>query len=190
MLSQSLVEMYGNHQAIETCKNLTYICKFAKNPCCRYVNAHMKNPCGNTDCLYWNENYWTWEKPGLLKLIICMILQFLVQFIFLLALEVGLFKRVKYYLKNNAMDIKRQLSAERLFGDEPKDDDVVAEETRIEQMCTRTDDDDRIFVVNKLTKHYKNFVAVKGISFAVRKTECFGLLGNLFYKDFVLKVVD
>ncbi len=175
--------MYGNHQATETCKNLTYICKYAKNPCCRYVNSHLANPCGSSDCLYWNENYWTWEKPGILKLVICMILQFLIQFSMLLALEIGLFKKLKYYLKRSngsqKMDNQEQLSEEKMFGDEPKDDDVVAEEARVEQYTSigRSDDGDRIFVVDKLTKHYKNFVAVKGISFAVKKRECFGLLG-------------
>jgi len=34
-----------------------------------------------------------------------------------------------------------------------------------------------IFIVDSLKKVYSNFMAVKGISFGMRNSECFGLLG-------------
>lgn len=36
---------------------------------------------------------------------------------------------------------------------------------------------EEIFIVNGLTKYYSGFMAVKGISFSMKKAECFGLLG-------------
>ena len=179
---QSLIEIYSNYQAIKACKNLTYICSYAKNPCCRYVNVNQTNPCGNSDCLYWNENYWTWEKPGLLKFVACMLVQFLVQTIILLCMEAGFFKKLKYWLSNCSKSyqtdmLMEQASIEKLYGDVAKDFDVVQEEKRISKIDPRIGYNE-ILIVDKLTKYYSNFVAVKGISFAMNKSECFGLLGR------------
>lgn len=172
--------MYSNHQAIETCKNITYVCSYFKNPCCRYANQGQEDPCGETDCLYWNENYWSWEKPGILRLVVCMLVQFVVQMTFLLCLEKGLFKKLKYWLlRSTQVDNTDQVMNEKLFGDTRKDSDVIKEENRIDRMNGQRKDENEIFIANKLVKHYKNFKAVKGISFVMKKAECFGLLGKL-----------
>ncbi len=170
--------MYANHQAIKTCKNVTYICSYARNPCCRYVNLNEENPCGDSDCLYWNENYWTWEKPGILKFVVCMLVQFIVQTLVLICIEAGVFKRLKYWcISSNKIDNTEQVLNEKLYGDVPKDCDVVKEEKRIERMKELGRGQDEIFVADKLTKYYNNFVAVKGISFTMKQSQCFGLLG-------------
>ena len=74
-------------------------------------------------------------------------------------------------------------------GDITKDSDVIAEEMRIDQIASNLalnsgvdpqqfgNDDNEIFVVNRLAKTYANFMAVRGVSFALRRTESFGLLG-------------
>lgn len=58
-----------------------------------------------------------------------------------------------------------------------RDSDVVAEEQRIAQMKARKNFASEALVVYKLTKHFKNLTAVKGLTFGVHKEECFGLLG-------------
>lgn len=174
--------MYGNYQAIKTCKDYTYLCSYAKNPCCRYINKGTTDPCGGSDCLYWNIDYWSWEKPGLLKLIICMLGQFLVQTLILVFLETGIFKRVRYFFlgclqrSNKQIDNAEQILNEKLYGDISKDSDVILEEKRIKKIQTQSDYKE-VLVVDNLTKHYDDFIAVKGISFSMKHSQCFGLLG-------------
>jgi hypothetical protein len=175
--------MYSNYQAIKTCKNLTYLCSYAKNPCCRYENLNDTNPCGNSDCLFWNEDYWAWEKPGLLKLVVCMLSQFLIQSMLLLFIETGLLKKLKYCITNRYRNYEKlineeQINSEKLYGDLPKDPDVLNEEKRISMFDPRIGFNE-IFFVDQLAKHYSDFMAVKGISFSLKKAECFGLLGKL-----------
>jgi len=70
----------------------------------------------------------------------------------------------------------QQIEIEKLYGDIGKDSDVIDEENRISKM----NDDlkkQEIFIVDKLSKNYENFMAVKGISFGMKDSECFGLLG-------------
>ena len=72
-------------------------------------------------------------------------------------------------------DNSEQKEIEMLFGDIKKDADVINEEARILRLDKA--DCDELFIVDGLTKHYSNFMAVKGVSFAMQKAECFGLLG-------------
>jgi ABC-type glutathione transport system ATPase component len=70
----------------------------------------------------------------------------------------------------------QQIEIEKLYGDIEKDSDVLDEENRISKL----NDDlikQEIFIANKLSKNYENFMAVKGISFGMKDSECFGLLG-------------
>ncbi len=53
--------MYDNHKAIEICKENQKFCMSFPNPCCRYKKVKKLKPCGELDCLFWNENYWSWE---------------------------------------------------------------------------------------------------------------------------------
>ncbi len=137
-------------------------------------------PCGDLDCLYWNENYLSWEKPGILKFLIFLCIQFLVHFLILFLIEANVLRDLKYFLnrfKNNNESIEQQqIEIEKLYGDIEKDSDVIDEENRISKM----NDDlkkQEIFIVDKLGKNYENFMAVKGISFGMKDSECFGLLG-------------
>jgi ATP-binding cassette subfamily A (ABC1) protein 3 len=181
--------MFENYQTIKACKSIDKkVCENYPNPCCRYLNVNVTDPCGSdTDCLYWNENYWTWEKPGLLRYVICMIVQFIVQFTLIFLYETGFIRKVKYMFKaeddldENELSIsKQQATVEEMYGDIPKDSDVIEEENRISLMNNNNNinnDNSEIFIVDKLTKHYSDFMAVKGISFAIGGSECFGLLG-------------
>ena len=108
-----------------------------------------------------------------------MLLQFIVQFGVVLCIEAGYFTQLKYILFDRDDSVSQSLSLEQSvleeeYGDIQKDSDVIKEETRI-----RNGNLDReIFVVDRLTKYYSRFMAVKGISFSMGTSECFGLLGN------------
>nr|QNH67917.1 ATP-binding cassette transporter subfamily A member 3 X1 [Brachionus plicatilis] len=173
---QGTVDLYENYNRIELCKNLTFLCKFLPNPCCRYENEGMADPCGEQACFYWNENYFSWEKPGILRFVIFMIIQFLVQFGIILLYEAGLLKKIFYKLRKQSKptNTDNQIELEKEFGDISKDSDVINEENRIRQKSCL---DKEFFIVDGITKYYSNFMAVKGISFTLKSSECFGLLG-------------
>ena len=116
-----------------------------------------------------------------------MPLQFLIQFSIVLAYEAGYFRSIKYlvnsWLKDKKLNVvhHNQLLMELEYGDIRKDADVMSEEERIADLVKsegfETTGRNEIFIVDKLTKYYANFMAVKGISFALKSTETFGLLG-------------
>jgi ABC-type polysaccharide/polyol phosphate transport system ATPase subunit len=112
-----------------------------------------------------------------------MFLQFVVQFAILIMYDSGFFREMSYLLfkRDNQQAIKNdsQLELEQEYGDIRKDEDVVNEEERISRLTqvAERQPDQEIFLVDRLTKHYANFMAVKGISFGLKKSDCFGLLG-------------
>ena len=123
----------------------------------------------------------SWEQPGLLRYYVFMPLQFIVFFGIILSYEAGLFRKISYKLnslfqKKNSTFNYLQNEDEQLYDDLPKDSDVIDEENRISNM-SQYEKNSEIFIVDKLTKYYSDFMAVKGISFAISNSECFGLLG-------------
>ena len=137
----------------------------------------MENPCNSEICLYWNKNYWAWEKPGILSFFVFMIIQFLIQTLILILYETGLLTELFYkirslFCRNNSVN-ENYLKE----GDIAKDNNVIAEENDIannlkEKLATE------IFIVDRLKKYYSNFMAVRGISFSLKPNDCFGLLGK------------
>ena len=112
-------------------------------------------------------------------------MQFLIQFAIIFLYESGELRKFLYlFTRKNKINeeelIASQLNIEEMYGDIPKDSDVIEEENRISLMNNNNNinnDNSEIFIVDKLTKHYSDFMAVKGISFAIGGSECFGLLG-------------
>jgi len=177
-----LSDIYDNYKTIDVCKENERWCRIVPNPCCRYKPGRDVKPCGKDyDCLYWNENYLIWEKPGILKFLVFMIAQFFVQFLILFIIETNPIRNLRYFMAKSMNKMKKsssvqQIEIEKLYGDIGKDSDVLDEENRISKM----NDDlkkQEIFIADKLTKNYENFMAVKGISFGMKDSECFGLLG-------------
>lgn len=188
-LGQGVVDLYQNSLYLTTCKKLEFACPFSlpnpftdpqPNPCCGIVNKNSTfPPCGpDTECLKFTENFLAWEKPGASRMIFFMILQFIVQITIVLLIETGLLIQFKYLIfdsKSNQQPlVEQQIQLEEQYGDIQKDEDVVNEETRISHKKLN---EEEIFVVDRLTKHYSRFMAVKGISFSLESSECFGLLG-------------
>lgn len=175
--------MYSNDNVLKVCKAGQEACPFVPNPCCLYYNTTNPNKCGPNgleDCFDFQENYLSWEKPGIGRMFVFLSLQFIVMFASVLIYEAGIFRMITYFLMKPFKSAKQLPQAntdeEESFGDISKDEDVVAEEKRISKLGVRRDNKE-IFVIDGLTKYYGNFMAVKGISFTVQKAECFGLLG-------------
>ena len=181
--------MYDNSKITSYCEKLELVCSVIKNPCCKYKNQGKDNPCGAGNCLDWNRDFLIWDRPGLSKYLLFMAIQFVIQFGFLLLLDIGYFRLISYKLKSlfgfkNEISTnisKDQLEIEEQFGDIKKDSDVIDEENRIQNLTKHSLSNlnqNEIFIVDRLTKYYSNFMAVKGISFSVKKSESFGLLGT------------
>jgi len=111
--------------------------------------------------------------------------------------EAGWFRKIAYNLKRlvinqptvhevlvedeqhglTGKDSTVDIDGEEGFEDIPKDVDVINEERRIKNMLAQGSDYSETFILDNLTKYYGKFMAVKGISFTLKKAECFGLLG-------------
>ena len=177
-----MIDLYNNYQFRNVCIDYVELCAYVKNPCCINFNKSDPNPCGTFDCFVWNDNYFAWEKPGLLRFFVFLPIQFILGFSIVLLYEAGTLRKFFYTLKNlfGTSDVgitSEQEETERLYGDLKKDSDVIDEEKRIEELVKRKEQHNEMFVVNHLTKYYSKFMAVKGISFSVDSSECFGLLG-------------
>ena len=191
--------MYNNYETTSICEKFSFACEFIPNQCCLYYNTSNPNRCGNNSCLLWSKDYMQWDKPGLLRFYVFMPLQFLIVFSIVLLYEAGLFRKLSYIISNlfqrNKSEINyAQIEEEQMYDDLPKDSDVIEEENRISNLYSyqkeisssiNTDSAENVvqnfkqetFIIDKLTKYYGNFMAVKGISFAISDAECFGLLG-------------
>ena len=197
-----MLSLYTNYQITQICKEVAEYCPISPNVCCNNYNPTNPERCGKkTDCLLWTEDYLGWEKPGLLRFFVFMLAQFVLQFSAILVYEAGWLRFINYKLLwpcrrgRERTTIKVAANVEHhvtmngdeceAFADIAKDSDVLDEEKRIDTLaadpsaiCSRGGATDEIFVVHRLTKHYANFMAVKGVSFTLRKAESFGLLGT------------
>ena len=132
-----------------------------------------------------------------MRFFIFMPIQFLIQFAIILIYEAGYFRILKYKFaslvkRNQLVSITdTQIQLEQEHGDIRKDADVLNEENRIENLVRNNEfqnNHNEIFIVNKLTKYYSNFMAVKGISFSLASTETFGLLGKILLFKQIKKI--
>ncbi len=186
--------MYNNFETASICEKFSFACEYVPNQCCLYYNTTNPNRCGNSSCLLWTKDYMQWDKPGLLRFYVFMPLQFLIVFAIVLLYEAGLFRKISYILSNFSQRKKveinyTQIEEEQMYDDLPKDSDVIEEENRISNLLSYSKEispsinreeniNQETFIIDKLTKYYGDFMAVKGISFAVNDSECFGLLGK------------
>ena len=123
-------------------------------------------------------DYLSWENPGLGRNLFFLSLQFIVYFGVVLVYEIALLRLLFYSSTQNRPKAPpaEVLQNREKSGDIEKDESVLQEEERISY--DKTD----FLCIDQLTKHYSNFMAVKGISFGIKQGECFGLLGfiNLY----------
>lgn len=184
---QGIADMYGNLEYTKVCAKyeklspLSVICEKRPNICCigQGTGCGIDQKGVAVDCLRWTKNYMAWDKPGLGRYFTFMPLQFLVLFGLVFLYELGLLRKAFYTIKSfisrplneHTIINMKQKEEEDLFGDIPKDSDVLEEENRIKK------DKHDLLSIDNLTKYYGQFMAVKGISVGIQPGECFGLLG-------------
>ncbi|CAF0870807.1 unnamed protein product [Adineta steineri] len=183
-LGQGLNDIYQNSFLVQLCEPLVPLCPFLPNPCC-------KDTCG-TNCVSWTTNYLGWEKPGIGRFLVFMILQSVVSFTILLLIDYRILPKMWYFISrccrfssvsNNTEHIPNHTVSGLVITTDNmqvahEDEDVKEEAERIQNThyneLMLTD----VLVLNQVEKVYNGvFHAVDQLSVGVKKSECFGLLG-------------
>ncbi|KAG6447131.1 hypothetical protein O3G_MSEX004780 [Manduca sexta] len=131
--------------------------------CTRHTVCHKLNI---SVCCIEDDPYFKWSEPGIGRYLFIMFVVGIVSFSALLIKEYGFL--------NKALHPRKPQPAPPAPEDE--DSDVVAERQHVRQL-TLAELPLHSLVCRDLTKYYKQFLAVNRLTFAVRKGECFGLLG-------------
>lgn len=145
----------------------------------------MEKRCGESEyCLDWTRDILSWHSRGLLKFFLFMVIQSVVYYAILILIESGMIRSIYYRFLSSSpssAEMEKQLEMEQNYGDIKKDDDVLNEEARIDELVRsreyKNESSKEVLIVDRMTKHFSGFMAVKGVSFSLKQSECFGLLG-------------
>ena len=111
------------------------------------------------------KSYWTWDKlDGINIDVVILAVDCLLFWTLLVMIEAG-------YLKKGWTKLKEKMYGASVERPVSVDDDVKTEEESV------YNNEDNLMRVVNLTKKFGKFSAVRGLTFGVRKEECFGLLG-------------
>ncbi|BFZ10796.1 hypothetical protein BsWGS_13835 [Bradybaena similaris] len=145
------------------CQPLQPYCQDQGGPCCKETCLDQ--------CLVYESDYTSLQHPGIGLNLICMVVQGLMFFLLVMAVEYKEFEVVWYAFFASDSDAK-------VDTDIKEDSDVAAERHRINStpISTLTSTDSLVLV--NLYKRYQNFVAVNRVCVGIPDGECFGLLGQ------------
>ncbi|XP_066151375.1 phospholipid-transporting ATPase ABCA3-like isoform X1 [Euwallacea fornicatus] len=146
----------------ETCKQ--QYPNFTKDQCWD-LSAAVREVCKGLD-----DHYFKWQSPGIGRNLLFSFTVGFVLLLLLLAIDYKIFSQITYQIE------------QKYFPKYPSDiqnvdSDVLAEKHNIWNTPENELNRDYSMYTKDLTKYYKNFLAVNGISLGVRRYECFGLLG-------------
>ncbi|XP_037302966.1 LOW QUALITY PROTEIN: phospholipid-transporting ATPase ABCA1 [Manduca sexta] len=160
--SRSIREMIVSSVRMNACDSLCS--QLDLENCTRLTVCHKLNL---DICCIDDNSFLTWEEPGVVRYLVTMVIVGVVAFSILLIKE--------YELLNKLMWMAPRRSELPAAVDD--EDDDVAAERRVASELTAAEIATHSLVCRDLTKYYKQFLAVNRLTFAVRKGECFGLLG-------------
>ncbi|KAL4225817.1 hypothetical protein ACF0H5_013807 [Mactra antiquata] len=178
-LGLALMDMYSNAGNIDYCEEQNYkqICpkiesdpKKLKNPCC------FPDNCPTDYCFTFYENFLTWEKPGIGRECLFMLLQGFLYFSLVLMAEAGILRRIADIFSSKKPATVGSMTNLR---EDQEDDDVAEERKRITTESFQSLMTSDSLILKNVSKTYgSGFQAVKGVSIGVPANECFGLLGQ------------
>ncbi|KAH8273382.1 hypothetical protein KR018_002047 [Drosophila ironensis] len=116
------------------------------------------------------KSYFGWEKPGVLKETVYMIVTGLVCFLIIIILEFRLINELIFKLRQLMHKSPPPPPEGQL------DNDVAAERELIMKMSS-DELASKNLVLDRVSKYYGNFLAVNQLSLCLQGVECFGLLG-------------
>ncbi|KAG6447128.1 hypothetical protein O3G_MSEX004759 [Manduca sexta] len=161
-LSRSIREMIVSSIKMNACDSLCS--QLDLENCTQLTVCHKLNL---DICCIDDNPFLTWEEPGVARYLVTMVIVGVVAFSILLIKE--------YELLNKLMWMAPRRSELPAAVDD--EDDDVAAERRVASELTAAEIATHSLVCRDLTKYYTQFLAVNRLTFAVRKGECFGLLG-------------
>ncbi|CAD5111485.1 DgyrCDS794 [Dimorphilus gyrociliatus] len=188
-----MVDIHNNYQTLKFClqPKIQTLCSIpqASNPCC-------KETCKES-CFNYEENYFSFDLPGIGRPILGLIGQCIFYMCIVLFKETSTYKMIAQKVANRILNPRRKsidlqgrqnkayfnnernlsVSPEPLPGQFQLDDDVLKEKERIRAMDKKQLKEQYIIGIDDIQKYYGNFHAVHGLSVAIPKGECFGLLG-------------
>ncbi|XP_050417300.2 phospholipid-transporting ATPase ABCA3 [Patella vulgata] len=168
-LGIAFMNIVDNYNNLKICANSSPCDGIRFNPCC-------KDTCGGL-CYYYSDNYLSFDRPGIGKNVLLLVVQSLVFFFITLTIEAQLPQKVWYKVRPNSDEVEPlQSQSHTNLGEPQTDSDVANEIDRIKNMDMDQPKDS--FVLKSLYKRYGNFVAVDHISVGIPDRECFGLLGQ------------
>lgn len=128
--------------------------------CCESTCYSIQN---KTDgCIYPNPYGWSGNRIG--KELTMIFVQFTILILILIFVE-NRQLIFAFFAKRHQIYVREQ------------DEDVLEERVRVENLVSSRDTRTQALVVNNVKKRFAKVWAVKGIHFAIRQNECFGLLG-------------
>uniref|UniRef100_A0A6P4EVB2 ATP-binding cassette sub-family A member 3 n=1 Tax=Drosophila rhopaloa TaxID=1041015 RepID=A0A6P4EVB2_DRORH len=140
--------------------SLPSITKLSEEERCRTVAICCKIP-----------EYFGWKSPGVLPEILYLVTVGLILLLLPILIDAKIFGWIGEALVKLCSRRKRSRGGSSL-----ENEDVVAERLIVREMIN-SERKDIPLLVNNITKHYKDKLAVRGVSFHVSHAECFGLLG-------------
>ncbi|VEN45882.1 unnamed protein product [Callosobruchus maculatus] len=167
-LASALSESYITFSFQKLCEKMFKICAqvgLDENDCLKNVSWTVMDACGNLE-----GSYYKWEEHGIGRNILFSCIVGLVLFLLIFLIEYDTISRP---LKLLIFKCKPQYPAEN----SDEDFDVAQERSRIRNMTSDELTSSYDLAVKDLTKYYKKFLAVNGLSVGVKRYECFGLLG-------------
>lgn len=129
----------------------------------RKTLCETKNQCCNAE-----ENYFSWESPGIGRNVSFFSIVGVVLFAVLIFVEYRIPERIMYTIKNKLL-VSPPMP-------EDEDGDITRERERVNAL-SQHDIASHSLVLKDFSKYYKKFLAVQRLSLIVRGNECFGLLG-------------
>ncbi|XP_076468754.1 phospholipid-transporting ATPase ABCA3-like [Babylonia areolata] len=180
-MSRAFMDIYTNYLNNDFCTNTlnyTVTCYTRSSPCCRGIGLGCSNE--SDTCLWFSQDYVSWEEPGIGRYLLFLGLQALVFFGATLLVENGFFRRLAACLV--CCTRRARPASQPLFINgssvSQEDDDVAAERRRVNATpASVLAQRDSLLLVN-LYKQYGPLVAVDHTCVGVPEQECFGLLGQ------------
>lgn len=182
-LGSALMDMYTNSGFKDACEKYQYEYVCSVLPANATFGCCFPDRCGGT-CFTFYDNFLNWEKPGIGRQVIFMVLQGFIYFGLVLMAEAGIFTRLWSSVNSRPSSVGsspdvRPSRQSSVFG-HIDDSDVADEKARILDTPVDTLHQTDSIILKNVDKYYGqgNFHAVKNVSVGIAQEECFGLLGQ------------
>ncbi|ODM97667.1 ATP-binding cassette sub-family A member 3 [Orchesella cincta] len=163
-LGMGIVQLSSNFQLSKSCSqhfNLEFLCSaYPDSICCNKLK----------------EDYLDWERTGIGRNIVYLLISAAVYALILVLIECKFFQGLRKCCSSPKIKDDDDSDSEEV-SDTLEDSDVLAERNRIANGSLSSLSQNNNLIVRNLSKYYDDFLAVDELNLGVQRGECFGLLG-------------